>query len=400
MATIKEIAQNDCTGCEACANICPKNCISFQKDKEGFYYPQIDEEVCIGCGACYTVCKKREGAGSVNFEAVAKAAFVKEEEMLKKSSSGGVFGCLAEYILERKGVVYGAALKDMRIEHMRITSLKDLHWIQKSKYLQSRMNSAYSLAKEDLLAGKMVLFSGTPCQIGGLKAYLGKQYENLYTCDVVCHGVPSERVFEEYIKYAEKKAGSRMVSMNWRDKRNGWRPNSIVEFYENGKEKVCQSMEHPFQRGFLENLYLRPSCYECKFTGIPRIADVSLADFWGADQYDVAFAQTNDNKGLSIVILSSEKGMQLFEHIKKKLNWKDLDLEIVKKSSRHAYLPPVLNEKRKEFFEELDKRPYHRLIKKYILPREKKNYVLLCKIKGKSMLQKLQQKIGANKHGR
>ncbi len=374
--TVKEVAKVDCSGCRACKNICPTDCITFHMDEEGFYYPVIDEEKCIHCGLCYKTCLERPKANATE-EVNAYAAYVKDNEILRASSSGGIFSLLAEKILEKGGVVYGAAFENMQVKHIRIDGLGDLCLIQKSKYLQSDIGLNYRQAKADLEGKKTVLFSGTPCQISGLYAYLKKEYDNLITCDVVCHGVPSEKVYRKFVEYKEKQHKKKMTAMYFRDKRHGWHHNMIVEMYEDGSEEATQSYAHPFQRGFLDNVYLRPSCYECKACGIPRVADISLADYWNADRYSKEFSKENADRGMSIVVLSSDKGRQIFDQIKKEVFFEELSVDAVKECSRHSYLPPEKNPIREEFFSVLPRLSYKKLLKKYIFVNDKKEKLTL-----------------------
>ena len=393
--TVQDISKTECTGCGACENCCPVNCISLQMDAEGFRYPVIDESRCINCGNCGTTCLSRRKAGEGSQENVkAYAAYAKDNEVLGYSSSGGIFAVMAKDILDRGGVVYGAKLEKLRVKHTRVCDKEHLVEIQKSKYLQSDISLTYRQAKSDLEEGTKVLFSGTPCQIAGLYAFLQKEYDNLITCDVVCHGVPSEKVFDKFIRYEEKKHHSKIVDMYWRDKRNGWHLNSIVEVFKNGTETAIQSYQHPFQRGFLDNLYLRPSCYQCRFCGIPRAADISLADYWQANRHNAEFAADNADRGISIVMLSRDKGISLFEKVKEKCIWKELDVSVVKECSRHSYLPPLGNKDRENFFAALSRYSFRKLMKKYIFAGEKKiAFSLRCKIFLKQKLSRIYRKM-------
>lgn len=391
--TIRNISKIECTGCGACENVCPVKCIFMQVDREGFRYPVIDESRCINCGNCESVCTNRKKAcdqGGKNVKVF--AAYTKDKKILNYSSSGGVFAIIAEKFLREGGIVYGAKLENLKVMHVRICDEKNLPWIQKSKYLQSNVSLMYKQTKLDLENGYKVLFSGTPCQIAGLYAYLGKTYDNLVTCDVVCHGVPSEKVFEKFVRYEEKKYHSKMINLYWRDKRNGWHRNSIIEIFANGREIVTQSYSHSFQRGFLDNLYLRPSCYECQFCGIPRVADISLADYWQADKHNAEFASRNADEGISAIIASGDVGIELFEKIKEHCVWKEMDVSIVKECSRHSWLPPLKNKDRELFFEDFPKKSYKILMKKYIFANEEKMALSLrCKILLKKKMEQFMQ---------
>lgn len=387
--TVKLIEKKECTGCYACKNICPTGCICLRMDEEGFAYPEIEQNKCISCGQCYGVCTARRAAGLVERHSSVRLAYAMNLQVVSASSSGGLFATVAIFFLEQEGIVYGAALESMRVRHVRISTEKDLHKILKSKYLASDVGDSFQQVRDDLAAGKKVLFSGTPCQISGLYAFLGGDNDNLYTCDVVCHGVPSRRVFDKFVCYEEKKYNAKMVSMTWRDKRRGWHRNSIVECFDNGREVDKLSYEHSFQRGFLDNLYLRPSCYECKFAGIPRVADISLADGWNAERHHKKFAERNNDRGLSFVITSSSKGETVFEMIEDKCVYEAVTIEEVKECSRHVYKPPLMNARRNDFFEDINK-SYKYLMKKYIYADDPKvKWLLKCKIVIKSFFEKV-----------
>lgn len=355
-----------CSGCGACLNICPQNSIIMKMDEEGFMYPKVKLSDCIDCGLCNKVCPiennfKRNIAAICDFY----CAHNKDKTVVRDSSSGGIFGLLAERTVKNNGVVYGVELKkDFIVEHGRADNLEDCLKFRKSKYLQSNIKDNYRKAEHDLKMGKEVLFSGTPCQIAGLYSYLMKDYENLITCDVVCHGVPSKLVFDKYISELNREMEDKAISIIWRDKRQGWRPNRVSILFEGGKELISTSQENPFQKGFLDNLYLRPCCYKCQFAQLPRLGDISLADFWG---YQGSLLQENVNEGLSIVIISSDKGKKVFEEIKDKCSIDAVTADYVKERSRHSYLPPIYNNKRKKFFKDLNNYNFmYELNKKYI----------------------------------
>ena len=305
-----------CCGCEACVNICPQNCITMKEDEEGFRYPQINKEKCINCGLCNKACPLQNEVKKSKFMTKYYAAYNKSDKILSKSSSGGMFWLLVKYILEKRGVIYGVIQDSTyNVKFTRAKTEKECISIRKSKYLQARVNDTYLKVKEDLKNNKYVLFSGTPCQVAALYKFLDKDYEKLYTVDVVCHGVPSMSVYRKYIKYIEKKYKKRVININWRDKIKGkWGPNHVTILFDDGSSVSTISLNNLFQRGFLYNIYLRPSCYKCIYAKIPRIGDLSLADFWG---YDGNLKKKNKNKGISAVIVSSKKGEKAFEEIER-----------------------------------------------------------------------------------
>lgn len=371
--------KTECCGCEACANVCPKNCIKMVYDEEGYRYAKVDKENCINCGLCEKVCPiKNEPKKTYLDDLKYYAGYNNDDAALAKSSSGGIFWLLADFIFKKNGIVYGVVQDstfDVRFE--RTTSHEQAEKLRGSKYLQANVNDTYRLVKNDLDENKEVLFSGTPCQVAGLYNYLKKQYDNLYTCDVVCHGVPSDKVYKKFISYIEETNKKKVKNIKWRDKTNGWGPNKIVIYFTDGSSIITTSRENMFQTGFLDNLYLRPSCYECKYARLPRIGDISLADFWG---YDGELVEKNNNKGLSAIIVSSEKGQVLFNSIEKSITYHPVSKEYLIKRSRHSYIHPEENENREKFFSEIDSESFINLAKKYNLKRNKYK-VFLSKVK-------------------
>ena len=357
--------KTQCCGCSACAQVCPKDAIQMKLDKEGFLYPVIDSSKCINCSLCEKVCPiQNKYSRNAEYKREFYGAYNKNKEILKDSSSGGVFWALVEYIFSLGGVVYGAALgENFQVAHQRAATLEECAQFRKSKYLASSISNTYKQAQADLTAGKYVLFSGTPCQIAGLYSYLGKEFPRLYTCDVVCHGVPSKTVFDKYIVELNQKEGARAVSMCWRDKEQGWGPNHVTIFFNNGKRLSTTSLQNPYQKGFLNNIYLRPSCYSCHWAKLPRVGDISLADFWG---YQGNLTRNNANGGLSIVILSSSKGKELFEQIKAHLVYEPTTELYVKSKSRHVYKHPGKTILRGLFFRENPHKSFDYLCRKYI----------------------------------
>lgn len=302
----------NCTGCYACYSVCPQSCISMLANEEGFISPSVNSIKCVRCGKCMSVCPilnpdERE------FEPSAIACQNRINSSRIKSSSGGVFVALSERIIELEGVVYGAAFNsNCEVEHKSVDSHENIHILQGSKYVQSKIGDSFIHAKEQLSSGKQVLFSGTPCQIAGLMKYLGKKYERLLTIDIVCHGVPSPAVFKKYIEARERLARSRVTEISFRDKKMGWKNFSMRICFEN-KRVYCRSKDQdPYLKSFLQNGTLRRSCYACRFKGEKRHSDITLADFWGVQNL---MPDIDDDKGTSLVLLHSPTGKQMFESI-------------------------------------------------------------------------------------
>ena len=294
----------ECTGCTACVSVCPKQCISMQEDREGFLQPKIDANQCIACHKCEKVCPILNPiAIPYNFETQVYAAINKDESIRSQSSSGGVFYPLAKWVIEQGGVVFGARWNDKwEVVHDFAEDLDGVKAFMRSKYVQSIVGDTLRQAKQFLDAGRWVLYSGTPCQLGGLRAYLGKEYERLIQVDLICHGVPSPGVWRSYLKdYFGKE---KIVDINFRDKRDGWLGFQCVT--TTTTTTYCEKqMENPYFRGFLTNVYLRNSCYNCRFRQFHRASDITLADYWGIDKI---CPDMHDNKGTSVVFAHTEKG--------------------------------------------------------------------------------------------
>lgn len=310
------INKDNCSGCAACANACPKGCIIMRPDQEGFVYPEVDTKKCISCGVCQRVCPintLHQTSNTSNHEPVCYAAYNKNEQVRLSSSSGGIFTLLAEYALERNGVVFGAALTEQnRIRHICIEKKTELPKLRGSKYVQSEIGNTYVLAEEYLRTGRLVLFSGTPCQIGGLKSYLRKEYDNLITQDIICHGCPSPLVWHKYLEFREKQSGDVVQSVSFRDKRKGWKRFSLRLGFEKGREYTRTLFSDLFLQGFLKDFCLRPSCYQCSFRGIVRESDITLADYWGIGS---VHPEMDDDKGTSLVVANTDAGRRVLDVI-------------------------------------------------------------------------------------
>ena len=346
------VEKQKCSGCSACYNSCPVHCIHMTSDNEGFLYPEIDENKCIDCGLCKKICpvmKKYEG----NNEGRAYSCINKDEEKRLESSSGGVFTLLAEYVINNGGKVFGALFDDeFNVLHISCDNVDELSKIRGSKYVQSRIENTYKEAEECLKSGALVLFSGTPCQISGLKAFLRKSYENLITADIICHGVPSPKVWRKYLDYREEQAGAKVRKISFRNKKSGWTSYSVYFEFDNGTEYVKRVYSDLYMKGFLSDIYLRPSCYNCHFKSLNRESDITLADFWGV--WDIA-PEMFDNKGTSLVFVNTKKGQNIFKQIEDKIEFRETDLKTSVKYNSAAYKSVKLPHNRKRFFKNLDK---------------------------------------------
>lgn len=307
---INIIGQEKCTGCFGCANFCPSCAIKMELSEEGFYIPKVDKNKCTDCGLCAKKCPVIS-FNSDNFSKehlLVYAGFSNNDEIRLKSSSGGIFSEIAEHLLEKEYVIYGAAwTKNFKIEHIGIKEAKDLYKLRGSKYIQSSIGTVYSEISNLIKEGKKVLFSGTPCQVAAIKMLV--KNENLITIDVICHGIPSRIVFDEYLKYIGENKD--ILNYTFRDKSLGWSNRLVKAQIENGSTYECIANEDGFFHGFICDLYLNMACYECKFSTVPRTGDITLGDFWKISD------DLMDERGISVVIGNNEKGIELLQELQK-----------------------------------------------------------------------------------
>ena len=345
--------KSDCCGCGACSSICPQKCIYMKEDKEGFKYPKIEVSECNNCNLCNKICpvlnKKKVTSGFKSYIAINK-----DLKTRLNSSSGGVFSLLAETILRQGGVVFGASFDEkFLVNHISVDTVEKIDYIRGTKYCQSDLKQTYMAIKEMLDNEKLVLFSGTPCQVEGLKHFLQKDYANLYTIDLLCHGVPSPRVWNKYLEELEMKYGSRVDKVSFRDKELGWLKYSLVIKFENGEEYKNEFKQDTFGKLFLNNICLRPSCHNCKYKNISRVSDITLGDCWGIVDTE---NELNDDNGTSLVIVHSENGQELFNDIRQAMAVEKVNLDDVLPKSNDARKSVNPHPNRKKFFKRIDKR--------------------------------------------
>lgn len=382
---IKIENKENCCGCWACANICPKDAITMVEDEKGFKYPKIDKEKCINCGLCEKVCPIINNK-SVKREVKAYACFNKNLETRMNSSSGGIFSLIANYILDLNGIVFGAQFdKEFNVVHSYIDNKKDLYKFQCSKYVQSEIGDTYRKAKELLDNDKYVLFTGTPCQIEGLYKFLRKDYDKLYTQDFICHGVPSPRVWRKYLKETNNKYSAQPKKISFRSKDNSWQDFELKIQYKNNVYRNTQGKD-TYLRAFLNDICLRDSCYKCNFKKKNRVSDITLADFWGIDNIDKSM---NDDKGTSLVVVNSDKGKELFEKLKDNMEYKEVNLDDAIKYNMNMITSVKMNKNREKFFNELDETDLDSLVKKYI---KKRSIVRRVLGKAKRIVKKILRK--------
>ena len=311
----------DCVGCGACIAVCHKHAINFTENKEGFYYPIVDKCLCVECGLCRKVCPALNSGIVKHQKGIAYAAVNQDVNIRLNSSSGGIFSAIAEYVINKGGVVFGAAFDErMILCHRGVDNIEELSLLRGSKYLQSNISPVFVQIK-DLLKKRLVYFVGTSCQVSALKLYIGKnQTDNLLTSDIVCHGVPSQKVFNVFIKAFEQKKGGKIVSYNFRDKSvNGWNCCSSSSSIKKNRRKHKYRYDrilNAYFAAFISGSINRECCYKCKYTTEERVSDVTLADFWGVNKYHKDF---HCDYGVSLVIVNTEKGRKILSDIGSKI---------------------------------------------------------------------------------
>lgn len=373
------ISQERCCGCSACVNVCPLNCITMVMNGEGFFIPQIEQNKCLQCHLFDKVCPVEHGRENKSEKRPeVYVGFHQDPEIRLSSSSGGIFTAIAEIILKEQGVVYGAAMRDdcYGVDQVRVTSNEDLHKLRGSKYVQSNVGKTFRQASEDLKNGRQVLYTGTPCQIEGLKSYLGKEYNNLICMDFVCHGVPSEKAWKSYVQLQEKKYGSIAQKASFRDKVTGWKDFSCSIYFEDGQKYSKPFEEDLFGATFVRNADLRKCCYDCAFKKINRVSDITVADAWGIEQSKPEFF---DNYGTSLIYVHSAKGKKVLAEIGNKLKF----AECTEKECQGWYSGLTHNAEkhpqRDLFYQHIDEMPFDKLVRKYAKPSLKKRIVYVLR---------------------
>ena len=344
--------KSQCSGCKVCAAVCNLKAISFSFDEEGFWYPEIDKSKCVGCNKCRDICPQ----GQIPLEKIKEenqtfAAYIKSEDVLKESVSGGMFTALSDVILQQDGFVFGCIYDEdcKAVIEMAKTS-NERNEMRGAKYVQSDMKDVFKRIETCLTYGKPVLFSGLPCQVDAVKKYFeNAKATNLYTVELICHGVPSPGIFEEYVQLQSKKANKKIKEVIFRDKTLGWTMAQRKFVYEDGAIATdllnADAFNNLFQR---TNCILRPSCYECRYAGKKRIADLSIADFWGIQKKHLEMY--NNNRGCSLVLVNTDKGKELFSVCKNNIRYKQVSLIDAQECNSPLKYPSIKFWERESFF--------------------------------------------------
>lgn len=345
---------DECVGCGACENVCPVKAISMQENEEGFLYPVVDADLCVSCNKCNHVCPVQKNEKKA-VASMAYAAWNKDDAILRSSSSGGVFSILAQYVLRKGGVVCGAAFDEGNVvKHILVKNAADLEKLRGSKYVQSEIGHIFVQIKDLLKSGRQVLFSGTPCQVAGLNSYLEKDFDNLLTVDVACHGVPSPKVWLKYIS----ELGKDVSQFNFRDKKGGWKKFGFSYF--SGEQKIyATAKENIFFKGFLKNLFLRKSCGTCRFANMGRPGDFTLADFWGIQKLN---RKLDNYQGTSLVLSNTPKADKILEECQDSFaKLCKVPLEKAVRRNKVLYQSLKAHQAREAFFSQYEKQNFSEL---------------------------------------
>lgn len=377
--------ERECCACGACVDICPKNAIRLEENINGFLYPIVDERKCINCGLCYSVCDMKKKNKREKCTSECYFATRKNTQLVMQSTSGGIFAVLAEYIISQNGIVYGCTMekKDkFRVYHKGIADIKDLNALKGSKYVQSNTTGIFKQVLEELKKNTMILFCGTPCQVAGLNRFLKKDYKNLFTVDLICHGVPSERMFNDFVKNYEKNNSEEIQGIDFRSKKEGI--DSTRFFYAEIKSEkrvkrvFCKLLS--YYGYFLDGDIYRESCYFCKYACPERIGDITLGDGWGAESALETIKQKfgkrfNKERGISTVLINSEKGKKLFDIVSDNLLSIKTDIKTVSMHNHQLSRPSQKKKEYEDLMEQYHKWGYEYIDQNYFSKLGKKQYL-------------------------
>lgn len=354
--------KSECCGCTACIHSCPVSAISFVEDEEGFLYPEINQDVCINCGLCERVCPFEHPDYRNDANPVVYASMLKDKAERKNSSSGGLFYALAKLTIERRGIVYGATLDNqLNVVHLGVENMSDLGILRGSKYVQSDLNKVFIDIRNNLKSERWVYFVGTGCQVAGLKSFLRKDYPTLITSDLVCHGVPSQKLFNTHIQYLEQRYHGKVYDYKFRDNAHwgGCEIFNLTNHKGNSRQIRNSSYElSPYLYSFMYAYTYRYSCYNCKFAKIPRQGDITLADYWECQSF---FPSIDYSKGVSLILLNNNKGHEIWNLIKDDVESYTSTLEDGAKYNANLVHATKMPKIRESIYERIDKEGYLRI---------------------------------------
>jgi len=353
----------NCCGCEACFNVCPSKCITMENDEEGFLYPKVNNSLCTGCGLCENVCP------IINYvqhgENNKQEGYIlqhKNDEICKQSTSGGAFTGIATYVINHGGIVFGVEMSDdLIVKHACAEKIEELSKFRNSKYVQSRIGTIYQNVKEELDKDRMVCFSGTPCQIEGLRHYLRKKYSNLVLVDVVCRAVPSPGIWNKYVNYETNNIGG-IASVRFRDKTLGYQYSTMELRAKNGKIFRSGIESQPWLRMFFSGMIIRPSCTECKFRNRYRNSDLTIWDCFNSYRFD---KNMNERRGTTRVLVHTENGKNIIEGIKNSYIITQQDATILVRDVKEMHTSPKANSRKNDFFRDINNLPFEYVLKEY-----------------------------------
>ena len=360
---IDKVSPNKCCLCRACFEICPAGAIDFTVSENGFNYPAIDSVKCINCQKCDRVCPEINDTFNVEQGfPVVYAGHSIDDEIRANSSSGGMFFEIAKKVIADGGYVAGAVfLFHFQVKHIVTDDIETVKRMRGSKYAQSDNVGEFNKIKDLLKDGKQVLFCGCPCQVAGLKSFLGNQTENLITIDFICHGIPSQEMLDAYVEYRENKMKSKIVDLRFRDKQRGWHSSCcFCCSYENGKKYFNPITVDPYMKGFLTGYNLKEACYTCKYKNSSSGSDITLADFWGAE---ALYPKLDDNKGLSAIIVNSDIGLEILDSLN--LNLIKIKLDEAIRYNKNYTTPTKMHSQRRAFFDCVNKDGYTKAIESF-----------------------------------
>ncbi len=376
---INIINKADCCGCSACANACPKSCIEMKPDEEGFLYPEVDTESCINCGLCDKICpiKTAEAVSQDNAVSDAFCLRAKSTDIVKDSTSGGFFTPLCEYVLNKNGVVFGAAYTESKkIEHISVSckNKEDVKLLRGSKYVQSNLCDSFTKVKELLKNGVTVVYSGTPCQIEGLLSFLRAPYDNLITVDLICKGIPSPMLWEKYINYQEQKYKSEVEKVTFRKKTYGYHSGTMELVFKNGKVYHGSGRVDYMLKSYYKEICSRASCYECHFKTDHHKSDFTIFDCWSASK--LVSGLKDDDFGYTNVFVNTEKGRKLLNELSDSYECYPIDLEkAIELDGVMVRRSAIPHKERKNYYKNLMETPFPEHINEFI-PISKKDYII------------------------